>query len=135
MIKLLINLPFPSSMLFQVNDLHCSRVALTISCSSRSNSCIPKLEPFNRSKIDQCIKEPSLIQKSENKLRFFFIHLFFTSSDYCSTLEGDPSYSYWRVYFELKDLEVGVITNENLRLGFLVSFSSFSSLASFHYRR
>jgi hypothetical protein len=30
----------------------------------------------------------------------------FVVSDYCSTLEGDESYSCWRAYFELKDLEV-----------------------------
>lgn len=28
------------------------------------------------------------------------------SVDYCSTLEGDQSYSCWQAYFELKDLEV-----------------------------
>ena len=30
----------------------------------------------------------------------------FVVSDYCSTLEGDDSYSCWRGYFELKELEV-----------------------------
>lgn len=30
-------------------------------------------------------------------------------SDYCSTLEGDESYSCWRAYFELKDLQVSSI--------------------------
>jgi len=29
-------------------------------------------------------------------------------SDYCSTVEGDESYSCWRAYFELKDLEVSL---------------------------
>lgn len=29
-------------------------------------------------------------------------------SDYCSTLEGDQSYSCWRAYFELKELEVSL---------------------------
>ncbi|XP_047328856.1 CCG-binding protein 1 [Impatiens glandulifera] len=68
----------------------------TISCSSnsRNNSFIPKLEPFNRSKLDRIIKDPPLIQKSENEL-----------ADYCTILEGDASYSCWRAYFELKDLE------------------------------
>ncbi|KAI3769830.1 hypothetical protein L6452_00944 [Arctium lappa] len=66
----------------------------TICCSSRNNAYIPKLEPFSRSKLDRLVKDPPLIQKSENDL-----------SDYCSTLEGDPSYSCWRAYFELKDLE------------------------------
>ncbi|CAL5329182.1 unnamed protein product [Camellia sinensis] len=66
----------------------------TICCSSRSNSYIPKLEPFSRTKFDRLVRDPPLIQKSENEL-----------ADYCSTLEGDPSYSCWRAYFELKDLE------------------------------
>ncbi|XP_076897691.1 CCG-binding protein 1-like [Bidens hawaiensis] len=66
----------------------------TICCASRSHAYIPKLEPFSRSKLDRIVKDPPLIQKSENDL-----------ADYCSTLEGDPSYSCWRAYFELKELE------------------------------
>ncbi|XP_057963748.1 CCG-binding protein 1 [Malania oleifera] len=80
------------------NDLHLSvsstRFASTICCSSRSNASIPKLEPFSRSKLDRALKDPPLIEKSENDI-----------ADYCSTLEGDNSYSCWRAYFELKDLE------------------------------
>lgn len=65
------------------------------SSSSRSNGYnVPKLEPFSRTKFERAVKEPSLIEKSENDL-----------ADYCSTLEGDDSYSCWRAYFELKDLE------------------------------
>ncbi|CAK7329789.1 unnamed protein product [Dovyalis caffra] len=75
-----------------------SVVSSTITCSSssRANNAynIPKLEPFSRTKIERAVKEPSLIEKSENEL-----------ADYCSTLEGDDSYSCWRAYFELKDLE------------------------------
>ncbi|KAI7757529.1 hypothetical protein M8C21_017075 [Ambrosia artemisiifolia] len=67
---------------------------LTICCSSRNNAYIPKLEPFSRTKLDRMVKDPPLIQKSENDL-----------ADYCSTLEGDQSYSCWRAYFELKELE------------------------------
>ncbi|KAL4555726.1 hypothetical protein LXL04_038354 [Taraxacum kok-saghyz] len=66
----------------------------TICCSSRNDAYIPKLQPFSRSKLERVMKDPPLIQKSENDL-----------ADYCSTLEGDPSYSCWRAYFELKDLE------------------------------
>ncbi|XP_038971662.1 CCG-binding protein 1-like [Phoenix dactylifera] len=62
--------------------------------AQRSDASIPKLEPFSRSRIDRLIKEPSFLQKCENDL-----------TDYCSTLEGDESYSCWRAYFELKDLE------------------------------
>ncbi|KAL5562524.1 hypothetical protein UlMin_032271 [Ulmus minor] len=88
-----------SPLVLEAKDLHCSRssttrFASTISCSSRSHSYIPKLEPFSRSKFDRGVKDPPLIEKLENEL-----------SDYCSTLEGDESYSCWRAYFELKDLE------------------------------
>lgn len=63
--------------------------------SSSSSSSIPKLEPFSRrSKLDRVLGHPPLIQKTESDL-----------ADYCSTLEGDPSYSCWRGYFELKELE------------------------------
>ncbi|PIN08681.1 hypothetical protein CDL12_18746 [Handroanthus impetiginosus] len=72
-----------------------SRSGSTICCSaSRNNAYIPKLEPFSRNKIDRAVKDPPLIQKSENQI-----------ADYCSTLEGDDSYSCWQAYFELKDLE------------------------------
>ncbi|KAL2455784.1 maternal effect [Abeliophyllum distichum] len=96
--------PFSSSSLSSILEIngsvHCSRSSSrsclnpTIHCSSRNNAYIPKLEPFSRSKIDRAVKEPPLIQKSENQL-----------ADYCSTLEGDDSYSCWRAYFELKELE------------------------------
>ncbi|KAI3675270.1 hypothetical protein L1987_84858 [Smallanthus sonchifolius] len=81
---------------FQAPPVHSSPLdpATTICCSSRNNAYIPKLEPFSRSKLDRIVKDPPLIQKSENDL-----------ADYCSTLEGDPSYSCWRAYFELKELE------------------------------
>lgn len=62
--------------------------------AQRSSASIPKLEPFSRSRIDRRIPEPSFLQKCENDL-----------TEYCSTLEGDESYSCWRAYFELKDLE------------------------------
>ncbi|KAI3441351.1 uncharacterized protein J3R85_002630, partial [Psidium guajava] len=71
-----------------------SRFAPTVRCSSRGNAYIPKLEPFSRTKFERGLKEPPLIRKCENEL-----------ADYCSTLEGDESYSCWRAYFELKDLE------------------------------
>ncbi|KAF6143397.1 hypothetical protein GIB67_029566 [Kingdonia uniflora] len=63
-------------------------------CSSRNHSFIPKLEPFNTSRIERGVKEPSIIEKTEHQL-----------ADYCSTLQGDDSYKCWRAYFELKDLE------------------------------
>uniref|UniRef100_A0A7N0T1T3 CCG-binding protein 1 n=1 Tax=Kalanchoe fedtschenkoi TaxID=63787 RepID=A0A7N0T1T3_KALFE len=86
--------------LFEAKGLHLhnpgagAKLASTVSCSARNDAYIPKLEPFSRSKFDRVISEPPLIEKSENEL-----------ADYCSTLEGDPSYSCWRAYFELKDLE------------------------------
>ncbi|OAY25450.1 CCG-binding protein 1 [Manihot esculenta] len=72
-----------------------SRLIITSSSSSsRSSPNIPKLEPFSRTRLERAVKQPPLIEKAENEL-----------SDYCSTLEGDDSYSCWRAYFELKDLE------------------------------
>ncbi|KAL3735434.1 hypothetical protein ACJRO7_024549 [Eucalyptus globulus] len=70
------------------------RFAPVVRCSSRGNACIPKLEPFSRTRLERNLREPPLIQKCENEL-----------ADYCSMLEGDSSYSCWRAYFELKDLE------------------------------
>ncbi|GLT86321.1 hypothetical protein SLE2022_044660 [Rubroshorea leprosula] len=70
-----------------------SRVS-TIRCSSRSNSNIPKLKPFNRTWLERAIKEPPLIEKTKHEL-----------ADYCTTLEGDDSYNCWRALFELEDLE------------------------------
>ncbi|KAL4013369.1 hypothetical protein IC575_025536 [Cucumis melo] len=93
-----------SPLLLESTDLHLRRIGslpssrfsstLVVRSSSKSHSYIPKLEPFSRSKLDRAIKEPPLIEKSENEL-----------ADYCSTLEGDDSYSCWKAYFELKDLE------------------------------
>ncbi|XP_010690989.2 CCG-binding protein 1 [Beta vulgaris subsp. vulgaris] len=84
-----INLRFSSS--------SSKRFSSTITCnvsSSSNNNKIPKLEPFSRSKFERGVKDPPLIEKSENQL-----------ADYCSALEGEDSYSCWQAYFELKDLE------------------------------
>ncbi|KAK0581871.1 hypothetical protein LWI29_019001 [Acer saccharum] len=72
-----------------------SSIVCSSSSSSNNNSShIPKLEPFSRTKLERAVRDRPLIEKSENDL-----------SDYCSTLEGDDSYSCWKAYFELKDLE------------------------------
>ncbi|KAJ7967398.1 CCG-binding protein 1 [Quillaja saponaria] len=86
-------------LLIETKDLHrtrtsSTRLASTVCCLSRNQAYIPKLEPFSRTKFQRVVKEPPLIEKSENEL-----------ADYCSTMEGDDSYSCWRAYFELKDLE------------------------------
>ncbi|CAJ1939357.1 unnamed protein product [Sphenostylis stenocarpa] len=79
----------------QSNQISSTRHASFVVCSSsRSQPYIPKLEPFSRTKFERAIKDPPLIEKSENEL-----------SDYCLTLEGEESYSCWQAYFELKDLE------------------------------
>ncbi|KAL5788434.1 hypothetical protein ACOSP7_005383 [Xanthoceras sorbifolium] len=76
-------------------DTRFASVVCSSSSSSRNNNAyIPKLEPFSRTKFERVVKDLPLIEKSENDL-----------ADYCSTLEGDDSYSCWRAYFELKDLE------------------------------
>ncbi|KAK1299917.1 hypothetical protein QJS10_CPB13g00179 [Acorus calamus] len=69
-----------------------SSIPMMVCGSNRSS--VPKLGPFSRSKIDRGLKDPPFIQRCESEL-----------SDYCSTLEGDASYSCWTAYFELKDLE------------------------------
>ncbi|XP_072956485.1 CCG-binding protein 1-like [Typha angustifolia] len=77
------------------SDLYRGRRSGVVCDARRSSASIPKLEPFSRSRIDRLLKEPSFLQKSESDL-----------TDYCSILEeGDESYSCWRAYFELKDLE------------------------------
>lgn len=58
-------------------DLRGSRkYRISCSSSSRNNGYIPKLEPFSRSKLERAIKDPPLIQRSENqlagKVSFFF---------------------------------------------------------------
>ncbi|KAK6136843.1 hypothetical protein DH2020_029398 [Rehmannia glutinosa] len=96
-----------SSFLVEPNRFtQCSKstASRSVSCSvSRSN--IPKLEPFSRNKIDRAVKEPPLIQKSENQI---------AGKYYCLTLEGDDSYSCWQAYFELKDLERFTESNERV---------------------
>ncbi|MBA0688046.1 hypothetical protein Goshw_009233, partial [Gossypium schwendimanii] len=102
MIKSILLRPYSAPILVEVKDIHRSglsplsktRFASTIRCSSSNDAYIPKLEPFSRTKFERAVKDPPLIEKSENDL-----------ADYCSTLEGDESYSCWRAYFELKDLE------------------------------
>ncbi|XP_038997233.1 CCG-binding protein 1-like [Hibiscus syriacus] len=102
MIKSILLRPCSSPIPGDVKDIHRAglsppsktRFASTIRSSSSSDAYIPKLEPFSRTKFERAVKEPPLIEKSENQL-----------ADYCSTLEGDDSYSCWRAYFELKDLE------------------------------
>ncbi|CAN8272287.1 unnamed protein product [Cochlearia groenlandica] len=69
-----------------------ARSFTVVRCSSTRD--VPKLELFSRGKFDRILQDPPLIEKAETEL-----------SDYCSTLEGDDSYSCWRAYFELKDLE------------------------------
>lgn len=57
----------------------------TISCSSsRTPANIPKLQPFSRTKFERAVKEPPLIEKTENELSgngvfFFFFSLILKS--------------------------------------------------------
>ncbi|KAG8637624.1 hypothetical protein MANES_15G144700v8, partial [Manihot esculenta] len=96
---------YSSPLFVEAKDFHRSNAScwracstITYSCSSssssRSSAYIPKLEPFSRTRLQRAVKEPPLIEKSANKL-----------ADYCSTLEGDNSYTCWGAYFELRDLE------------------------------
>nr|KJB47443.1 hypothetical protein B456_008G026800 [Gossypium raimondii] len=136
MIKSILLRPYSAPILVEVKDIHRSglsplsktRFASTIRCSSSNDAYIPKLEPFSRTKFERVVKDPPLIEKSENDLAgtsitcitfkkeinndLVFILVISLFSDYCSTLEGDESYSCWRAYFELKDLEKEVAKEE-----------------------
>ncbi|KAK9129653.1 hypothetical protein Sjap_010140 [Stephania japonica] len=102
MLRSITTLPSSSSLFLETVDGPRSRsswraASSTICCSSsssRNHGQIPKLEPFSRSKADRWLREPSLIEKTENDI-----------SDYCLALEGDDCYYCWRSYFELKNLE------------------------------
>ncbi|KAK9165309.1 hypothetical protein Scep_000500 [Stephania cephalantha] len=100
MLRLITTLPSSSSLFLETVDGPRSRsfrAASTTICSSsssRNHGQVPKLEPFSRSKADRWLREPSLIEKTENDI-----------SDYCLALEGDDCYYCWRSYFELKELE------------------------------
>lgn len=91
--------PSPSALWFEsaAGDLsrgRQSRPAVACCSGRRSSASIPKLEPFSRSRIDRRLKDPPLLEKTENDL-----------TEYCSTLEGDKAYRCWTAYFELKNLE------------------------------
>ncbi|KAL2254692.1 UNVERIFIED_CONTAM: CCG-binding protein 1 [Sesamum indicum] len=103
-----------------------------ISCSaSRNNVYIPKLEPFSRNKIDRAVKEPPLIQKSEAQIagKIDPVYVYFSSTYYCSTLEGDDSYNCWTAYFELKELEKETPKEELEKL--IIEAGGVKSLISF----
>ncbi|MCO5606837.1 hypothetical protein L7F22_061028 [Adiantum nelumboides] len=62
--------------------------------SSSSHAGIPKLEPFNRSRLSRLVKEPSLLEKAEHAI-----------SDRCSVLEGDDAYHCWEALFEFENMK------------------------------
>jgi hypothetical protein len=65
------------------------------SSSSSSNSQnVPKMEPFNQSRISRLMREPSLLEKAENAL-----------ADKCTVLEGDDAYRCWEALFEFENLK------------------------------
>jgi hypothetical protein len=68
--------PSPRSLLLETHDLHRNRTKFSssiICCSSRNQSFIPKLEPFNRSKIDRLAKDLPLLEKTEKDLLGAFL--------------------------------------------------------------
>ncbi|KAM3377091.1 hypothetical protein P3S68_009504 [Capsicum galapagoense] len=68
----------------------------TIRCCSRSNSYIPKLEPFSRTKLDRAVKDPPLIEKSENELAVYYFDLLHLSKGF-----------FWKRPLYLQELVVG----------------------------
>ncbi|XP_074292914.1 CCG-binding protein 1 [Silene latifolia] len=77
-----------------VTDANTLKTYSITCCSKNHDYKIPKLEPFSRTKFERGLRDPPLIDKSQNQL-----------ADYCTLLEGEPSYSCWQAYFELKDLQ------------------------------
>jgi hypothetical protein len=68
--------PSPPSLLLETHDLHRNRTKFSssiICCSSRNQSYIPKLQPFNRSKIDRLAKDLPLLEKTEKDLLGAFL--------------------------------------------------------------
>lgn len=76
MIKSILLRPYSAPILVEIKDIRRSglsplsktRFASTIRCSSSSDAYIPKLEPFSRTKFERAVKDPPLIEKSENDL-------------------------------------------------------------------
>ncbi|XP_021855079.2 CCG-binding protein 1 [Spinacia oleracea] len=107
-----------SSLLLESNNNNSKRFNSIISCNAKNHEYkVPKLEPFSRSKFERSVKDPPLIQKSENQL-----------ADYCSVIEGEDSYDCWQAYFELKDLEKEASKEEVERL--IIEVGGMKSLIS-----
>jgi len=51
---------------------------------------VPKLEPFNQSRISRLVREPSLLKKAEDAI-----------AEKCMVLEGDAAYWCWEALFEV----------------------------------
>lgn len=64
------------------------------SSSSSSSQNVPKMEPFNQSRISRLMREPSLLEKAESAL-----------SDKCTALEGDDAYRCWEALSEFENLK------------------------------
>ncbi|KAJ7566391.1 hypothetical protein O6H91_02G100300 [Diphasiastrum complanatum] len=64
------------------------------SSDSSISKQIPRLEPFNQSRIARGMRERSLIEKAERAV-----------SDRCSELEGDEAYKCWEALFELEKMK------------------------------
>jgi hypothetical protein len=55
---------------------------------------VPKMEPFNQSRISRLVREPSLLEKAEHAI-----------SDKCTLLEGDEAYRCWEALFEFENIK------------------------------
>jgi hypothetical protein len=62
--------------------------------STVGQQSVPKMEPFNQSRISRLVREPSLLEKAENAI-----------SDKCTILEGDEAYRCWEALFEFENIK------------------------------
>lgn len=70
---------------------------------SISSEGVPKMEPFNRSRVSRLSREPPLLEKAEQAI-----------SDRCSILEGDDAYRCWEALFEFENLKEELSGNCNI---------------------
>lgn len=64
------------------------------SSSNHGSHNVPKLEPFNQSRISRLMREPSLLEKAEHAL-----------AERCVLLEGNEAYRCWEALFEFENVK------------------------------
>ncbi|KAG0586525.1 hypothetical protein M758_2G075500 [Ceratodon purpureus] len=62
--------------------------------NSSHDQSVPKLEPFNQSRISRLMREPSLLEKAEHAL-----------AEKCMVLEGNEAFRCWEALFEFENIK------------------------------